>query len=430
MSRAWRLGLWPLLTFAVAAARPDAGFGRATFRDLREPQAYAALMDADATAFEMGQRVLNTQWVPAGTPRAGRIDGLGPLFNVGSCDGCHNDGARGRGIDGDGPAPSSLVLQLAVPGGGGDSVYGHMLNAASIAGLAPEAKVRVEYATRSGRYADGKAWVLREPRYRIDDLSDGPLSIATVVQPRLPPALYGTGLLERIDDVQRRHWRDDPRARRDGIRGTLAGRFGWQGGSVSIAGQTAKAFAREMGLTTRLMPVDDCTPSQVRCRLPDGGSPEVSDELFGAVLRFQQLLAVPKAVPKAIREPDEVRGAYLFAAAGCALCHRPAANVRFDDGATATIRPYSDLLLHDLGPGLADRDVAGRVVASRWRTAPLWGAGLQPRVGKPAYLHDGRAVSLEEAVLWHDGEAAAARVRFLRFSAACRADLLRWLATR
>lgn len=411
----------------VCGSAAAADFGRQPLADSREPPAYAPLSGDEGARYELGLRVFNTQWVVAGTPRAMRIDGLGPLFNVGSCDGCHNDGARGRGPEGDGPVPGSLVLQLQRDAGP-DPVYGHTLNVAAIDGLDAEAALSVHYRARRGRYPDGALWTLRVPAYRVEALRDGALAADTILRPRIAPALYGVGLLERISDAQRRRWAADPAARRDGIRGERAGRFGWQGASVSLAEQTARAFSREMGLTTRLLPADDCTPAQTRCRLADGGVPEVDDALFAAVLAFQQKLAVP-AVP---RRPDqeERAGAALFAAAGCALCHRPRASVRLGDGRSVTIAAYSDLLLHDLGPGLTDRDVAGRVVTSRWRTAPLWAVGLVPRTGVPTYLHDGRALSLEQAVLWHDGEAARARQRFEALGGARREQLLAWLARR
>ncbi|MGH8444017.1 MAG: di-heme oxidoredictase family protein [Solimonas sp.] len=420
------------LAFALAAQAQATDFGRVAFTELRDPQPYQALSAAQAEVFDLGLRVLNTQWVPAGTARAARIDGLGPLFNIGSCDGCHNNGARGRGPqsteEGEGPAPATLVMQLLGRGGGADPVYGHAFNIAAIDGVEPEGAVTIRYASRAGRYPDGSPWALRVPAYRITSLRDGELAPDTVRQPRLPPALYGVGLLERIADDRRLRWAADPRARRDGIRGTAAGRFGWQGTSVSVAEQTARAFSREMGLTSGLVASDDCTPAQERCRLPDGGTPEVSAELFDALLAFQRYLAVP-VVPRDAVGGGKA-GAALFTAAGCDLCHRPAATVRLDDGRLVAIAPYTDLLLHDLGEGLADRDGAGRVAASRWRTAPLWGIGLAPRATEAAYLHDGRAVSLEQAVLWHDGEAAVSRRRFERFTAAERARLLAWLAQR
>jgi CxxC motif-containing protein (DUF1111 family) len=221
----------------------------------------------------------------------------------------------------------------------------------------------------------------------------------------------------------------------------VLGRFGWQGTSISIRDQTAKALSREMGLTSRDAPQDDCTPVQSDCLAqPSGGHPEVSDDLLDAVVQFVHWLAVP--APRAPLAAAGASGAAsprlidpTFASLGCAGCHRPVLPITLPDAqgrpVQASIAAYTDLRLHDLGDGLADRDVAGHIVASRWRTAPLWGMGY--RLGRerfPTLLHDGRARSLEEAILWHAGEASPAREAFEQLSRERRAALLHWLATR
>ncbi|MET0292598.1 MAG: di-heme oxidoredictase family protein, partial [Steroidobacteraceae bacterium] len=172
-------------------------------------------------------------------------------------------------------------------------------------------------------------------------------------------------------------------------------------------------------------PQDDCTPLQAACRQAlQGGTPEVSAEFLEALLTFQREVAVPKLA----READP-EGAALFESTGCALCHRPTLPSRDSSGEPVTIRAFTDLLVHDLGDGLADRTVDGRAVTTRFRTAPLWGLGYELTRGPPALLHDGRAGSLEEAILWHGGQAVTARRLFLELPAEKRATLVRWIAT-
>jgi CxxC motif-containing protein (DUF1111 family) len=379
------------------------------------------LSDAEFARYDLGMTVFNTQFVVAGTPGAGRRDGVGPLFNSASCDACHNNGAHGRGPTEDGPASGPLVIQLAMPSSGGDQladppgdpVYGRVFNTISLQGVEPEGVVMIRYEETSGRYPDGAPWKLRVPHYSFTNLRYGPLSSQTVVRPRLAPALFGVGLLDAALPSQR-------------------GRFGWQASATSVRDQTARAFSREMGLTSADIGHDDCTPAETDCRhQPNGGSPEVSDELFDAVLSFQRWLAVPPS-PSPHPEPDS--DARVFADLGCTNCHQPRVPVTLTDAdgknGTAVIAPYTDLRLHDLGMRLADEDVAEHKIASRWRTAPLWGLGYRVSFERfPTFLHDGRARSAEEAILWHDGEAARARERFEKLPAEQRKAFLHWLET-
>ncbi|HEY0341197.1 MAG TPA: di-heme oxidoredictase family protein, partial [Steroidobacteraceae bacterium] len=164
---------------------------------------------------------------------------------------------------------------------------------------------------------------------------------------------------------------------------------------------------------------------------PSGGSPEVSDDIFTAVISFQRWLAVPTSpTPHASPDPD----ANTFVKLGCVACHQPQLRVTLADETgketPAVIAPYTDLRVHDLGNRLADKTVAGRKVASKWRTAPLWGLGYRMSLERfPTFLHDGRARSAEEAILWHDGEAAGARQHFEQLPAPERKVFLHWLET-
>jgi CxxC motif-containing protein (DUF1111 family) len=405
----------------------DDPIGRAPFGDPLNPPSYRPLDAAESARVELGQAVFNTQWVPAGTAGAGRRDGLGPLFNSASCDSCHNDGARGRGPAAAGPAPAALVVQLGTrePDGTvlarGDPVYGRVFNTAALEGVAPEGVVMIRYHMIEGRYADGTPWSLRSPQYELTGLRYGPLQAGTLIKPRLAPALFGAGLLEAVPAAAILSGTSGEPAWQERGGERMLGRFGWQGESVSIRDQTGKAFALEMGLTSVGYPQDDCTAQEEECmRAPNGGSPEVAAELLDAVVAFQGLLAVPQS---AAGQAMEGRERQRFAELGCASCHRPSLPVP-----SAVIAPYTDLRLHDLGEGLADETVSGVKVQSQWRTAPLWGLGYRPRASTEiTLLHDGRARSIEEAILWHAGEGGRSRDRFERLPARERRAFLSWL---
>ena len=446
MARALHLSAAALMLAAVSlGSRADsqAPLGRALFSDSHDPQTYQPLDATERARFDLGHAVFNTQWVPAGTPGAGRRDGIGPFFNADSCDECHNEAAQGRGPTRDGPVPSSLVVKLASQRANrseepaGDPVYGHVLNTGALEGLTPEGAVTVHYRSVSGHYPDGDSFELRAPRYEFRHLRYGPLDAQTIVQPRVAPELFGAGLLEAVPQS----------AILTPVQGTIAGavawhrfqgkvqlgRFDWQDSAVSIRDQTTQAFAREMGLTSQDLAHDDCTRAEAECLAqPNGGSPEVSSELLDAVVFFQSELAVPESPRRAGVKAATSRG--LFDRVGCGACHRPQLPVVLHDrsGAphTGFIAPYTDLRVHDLGPGLADALVSGAKVPSRWRTAPLWALGYRLAHEKfPTYLHDGRARTIEEAILWHDGEARAARQQFEQLSRAERQALLAWLAS-
>lgn len=353
---------------------------------------------------------------------------------------------------GDGPVPIALVikLQTAQDDGGpepsGDPVYGRVFNTTALNGVPVEGAVTVRYSESAGYYYPfGGRWSLRTPHYRLAGLPYGPLSPSTVIKPRLAPTLFGVGLLEAVpESAIGEPAAGEPAA--DQAKGTvpgtavwhtrlgvrLLGRLGWQSDAVSIRDQATSAFSREMGITSSDRPADDCTPVEAACRAQSsGGSPEVSDELLGAVVAFVRSLAVPES-PTRVQHGSSA--AELFADIGCAACHRPRMPVELPAlGGThvaGVIAPYTDLRLHDLGSEMADETVSGAKVRSRWRTAPLWGLGYRLKIeAHPTYLHDGRARSSEEAILWHSGEAARAKHNFVKLGPRVRENFLRWLET-
>ncbi|HEX5716011.1 MAG TPA: di-heme oxidoredictase family protein [Thermoanaerobaculia bacterium] len=312
---------------------------------------------------------------------------LGPLFNATSCAGCHFKDGRGR-PPGQGSGPP-ILLRLSMPGGRPEPRYGGQLQDRAVAGLAPEGKVDIVETEERGRYPDGTPYRLRRPRYRLSELRSGPLHPQTRLSARMPPALLGLGLLEAVPGRQ--------------------GRFGWKASAPSLEHQVAQALREDLGV-------------------------EIDGDGLRRLTGYTRLLAVPAR--RGWDLPDVRRGEVLFGRIGCASCHLPelrtAADAAVPELAGQTIHPYTDLLLHDLGADLADLRLDGapdRSLEGRsWRTAPLWGLGLLKTVdGEVRLLHDGRARSAEEAVLWHGGEARAARRAFKALPVRDRQALLAFL---
>jgi CxxC motif-containing protein (DUF1111 family) len=437
-----------LIGLSARAENAEAPIGVEPFADRLHPPSFRPLDQAESSRVTLGRSVFDTEWAPAGTPgTAGRV-GVGPLYNATSCNACHSEGERGRGPSGDGPAPTALVIQLESPATGaetepgGDPVYGRVFNTSAVDGVQVEGEVVVRYGEIDGYYYPfGGRWSLRVPHYRLVGLTHGPLAPNTVIKPRLAPALFGAGLLEAVPEAA---IGGDPAQQSGGggPSGTLVwhshqgnrmlGRFGWQEDAISIRDQATNAFAREMGLTSHDRSSDDCTPAEADCRAqPHSGSPEVSEELLDAVVTFVRMLAVPESP---VHPQDDSLGSTLFRDIGCAACHGPRLPVELptSDGSKVAgfIDPYTDLRLHDLGSEMADETASGAKVVSHWRTAPLWGLGYRMKVeNHPTFLHDGRARSPEEAILWHSGEAAHAKRRFLDLGPRARDALLRWLET-
>lgn len=385
-------------------------------------------------AFFVGNSFFNQNWVAAPASVAGR-DGLGPLFNARSCSACHFKDGRGKPP---GPAEpmTTMLIRLSIPGhdahGGpkAEPAYGGQIQGQATPGVRPEADVYAEYQEVPGRFLDGQEFSLRKPVYPIRNLGYGPMAGDVMISPRVAPALIGMGLLEALPE-EIIHALADPEDRDgDGISGRvnlvwdktaakmLVGRFGWKAEQPTVLQQTATAFLEDMGLTSRLMP-GDCSQD-----------PEVSDKVLSDVVTYTCTLAVPAR--RNWTDPAVQRGKALFAQAYCITCHVPKLRTgvypKFPELSEQTIRPYSDLLLHDLGEGLADHRPVFQASGSEWRTAPLWGIGLISKVnGHTFFLHDGRARNLIEAILWHGGEAEASREKFRALSKADRDALIAFL---
>lgn len=391
------------------------------------------LTKSERTQFFLGNSFFNQNWVTAPASTAER-DGLGPLFNARSCSTCHFKDGRGSAPE-TAAAMETMLLRISVPGRaehGGPlphPIYGEQIQPVAVPGASGEARVIVDYTEHVGAYADGEAYRLRAPQPRLVDLAYGDISQPLLVSARVPPALVGLGLLEAVPDATLLS-REDPDDRdHDGISGrsnrvwnntthsSQLGRFGWKAEQPDVRQQTAGAFVGDMGITSRLLPAGNCTAAQTACEhLPSGGSPEIDDATLESVVRYIRTLAVPAR--RELAAGTATRGASLFHAAHCDGCHvdtlltGPVAQV--SGLTTVAIHPYTDLLLHDLGEGLADHRPAFDADGSEFRTAPLWGLGLVRKVnGHSTFLHDGRARDLTEAVLWHGGEAEVSQRTFV-----------------
>lgn len=432
----------------AAPSRAPLG-GPATVADV-SPNAFGfaspTLSGRERRAFVVGNAFFKDNWVQAPASAAGR-DGLGPLFNARSCSACHFKDGRGRPAEVGEQAVTGLLLRLGVPRQDGPDwphpSYGVQLQDRAIHGVAPEASFSIDHEVVRGTFADGTGYALQAPRYVVDFPGRGASAGAMTVGPRVAPQVIGLGLLEAVPSAALLARADPDDADGDGISGRahmvpdlrsgalVVGRFGWKATQPTVEQQTAAAFVHDMGLTNPLFPDESLTSEQrATVAFVSGGSPEVSGRKLDRVTFYCQTLAVP-----AQRAPDDAtvaRGEALFERMGCAKCHVPeqrtGACACVDAYRDVVFRPYTDLLLHDMGEGLADGKRDGDAGPSEWRTPPLWGVGLFDAVnGHTRYLHDGRARDLEEAVLWHGGEAAQAQTAYRTASRVDREALLAFL---
>jgi len=433
-------GVAPLLA-------PDSGGAATASGDAREVLAeyLAGLSEAQYRTARRGEAFFNTSFVPSPS-RAQVRDGLGPLFNSGACRSCHNSLGRGSPPTDPGQQPVALVLQLSTRSADGswgmDPIYGANFNPFAVEGFEPEGRVVIERTPLRGRYADGTEWVVDQPAYRLEDLRYGALHPATAISPRLAQPIIGMGLLQAVPEETILALADPDDRDGDGISGRAnwlhgkdgekrLGRFGWKSNQPDILAQTVAALSQEQGITSSHDPAGNCTAAQRDCRAaPIGAELEIEDADVDALVLFQRVLAVPPR--RNLDRPAVARGAALFRQADCAACHVPtletAAVADLPALSEQRIHAYTDLLLHDMGPGLADGRPDHQATGSEWRTPPLWGLGRTPDIARGEfYLHDGRARTLEEAVLWHGGEAAAARARFIVLPPADRAALIAFL---
>ncbi len=365
--------------------------------------------------------------------------GLGPLFNNVSCDSCHLRNGRGLAIAGHGKLRSHVILKVGrldgaaeFPGGPApDPRWGLQIQDHAVQGRSPEATIDLRYRpARQGLFADGTPFRLLKPEIAITPLSEAasiPLS-NLVISPRLPQPVIGMGLLEAVPAESLVALADPGDADGDSVSGRLnrvwdmrngrraIGRFGWKAEQPSVEQQSAEAYFEDMGVTNPLFPGEE-------------GTIELTETGLALVTFFLRTLAAP--APESNPGTAVRQGRELFRSLGCAACHRPELRTGahpIQALAHKTIRPFTDLLLHDMGEGLADRRGGFEATGREWRTPPLWGLGLTQRLTPGArFLHDGRARTLSEAILWHGGEGDAARRGFLALPTSQRLALIAFL---
>lgn len=414
--------------------------------------------------FKLGNALFRKVWVssPASTRAS---DGLGPLFNARSCQRCHLKDGRGHPPAGPDDGAVSMFLRLSIPPQNdadraalaekrllriAEPTYGGQLQDLAVAGLAAEGRMRIAYEEIPVRLNGGETASLRKPTYSVGDLGYGAMHEEVRLSPRVAPPMIGLGLIEQIhpNDIVALADPDDrdgdgisgkPSMVRDPATGNPAlGRFGWKASTATIEAQSAGAFAGDIGISNPKAPWSwgDCTEKQADCRTmtsgvqADLGATEAPDPVLPLVSFYSRNLAVPAR--RDVGDGEVLAGKRVFHGLGCASCHRPKFVTRRDAPQRAhrfqLIWPYTDLLLHDMGAGLADDRPVGDASGREWRTAPLWGIGLTEIVGgHSTFLHDGRARNLLEAVLWHGGEAEAARDGVVALHPKERAALIRFL---
>ena len=444
---------------ATAALVPEPGEelsgGQATVFDTT-PNAFGqpvpGLAREQELLFFVGNSFFNQNWVTAPASTTAR-DGLGPLFNARSCAGCHFKDGRGRPPEAretsTAEVATGLLLRLSLPGvsshGGPlpDPIYGGQLQDQAIMGLDAEGSVGITYEEIPFTFPDGQVVTLRRPTYTITDPAYGDPAAEMLISPRVANQMIGMGLLEAVPEADILAQADPDDRDGDGVSGranqvwdeaagrVALGRFGWKANEPTVAQQSAGAFLGDIGITTPLFADENCTDAVAGCAAAEhGGAPAIEPDDFAKLVLYASSLAVPAR--RDWDNPTVLQGKALFTALGCAACHTPTLTTgdhpTIPALANQTIHPYTDLLLHDMGAGLADGRPDFLAGGSEWRTPPLWGLGLIETVnGHTFLLHDGRARNPLEAILWHDGEAAAARDNFARLDAEQRAALLRFL---
>jgi len=353
---------------------------------------------------------------------------LGPDFINFSCVDCHVNNGRALPKS-EGSLMTKSIVRVGLDNQGTlHPVLGSVLQVQSTSGNPEKTATRTHYTETHGTYGDGTPYTLRKPNYSFGENSPEYYSV------RIAPQLIGLGLLEAVDEDFIVALADPDDFDEDGISGqinalvdietgdTRLGRFGYKASKARLKHHIASALNTDMGVNTNIYPTIDFKNMT--------SSLEITDDELDLLYRYVALLAV---MPKRdFNNLDVIEGERLFIEANCVACHKDemqtSAYHPLTELRNQNIRPYTDLLLHDMGPGLADNMGEELATGSEWRTAPLWNIGYTEGVsGGEAYLHDGRARNLEEAILWHGGEAENSKEEFRMMSLSDRNKLIAFL---
>lgn len=449
--------------FSKAQPYEEMSAGAATVRATRDANAFSQpsgnISFEDELTFKVGNGLFRKLWVssPSSTLAS---DGLGPLFNARSCQRCHLKDGRGHPPEGPEDNAISMFLRVSIPGGSVPEIkeylatqpeptYGTQMQDFAVAGHPAEYRLQIDYHEIDVPLSGGEVAQLRVPTYEAADLGYGPLHPDAMLSPRVAPQMIGLGLLEAIPVTDILALADPDDGDGDGISGRanivwspeydqpMLGRFGLKAGAPTVKHQSAGAFAGDIGISNPLFPAawGECTDTQTACRAAPHGDGddrgyEIDAEGLDLVTFYSRNLGVPAR--RDVNDPEVLRGKEIFYTTGCTSCHQPTfVTHRLHDQPEQSFQliwPYTDMLLHDMGEGLADHRPEARATGQEWRTPPLWGIGLTQQVsGHSYFLHDGRARSLLEAILWHGGEAQAQRDTVVEMPPADRAALIRFL---
>ncbi len=391
-----------------------------------------SLNNNEIDTFILGKSFFRTPWVEAPSATTAR-DGLGPLFSANTCISCHPKNAKGSVYNSRGDIARSLVTRLSINnnqnrdpklGFTPEPIYGAQLSINAVHDVPYEGKPTRSYIDKTLLLSRDRKVVLHKPIYGVIDLQYGALSKDVIISQRVAPALIGLGLLEQISDAQLLANEDIDDKNGDGISGKAnrvysperskieIGRFNWKANASTVKHQVAMAMSNDMGLTSPLYPNENCTHSQKECLNSPKGKDifDVPMKRLDAVSFYLKNLKVPQS-----QETQEYKmGLKIFKQLACASCHIP--TFTLDSG--RKIHPFSDLLLHDMGKDLADGRAEFQASANEFRTPPLWGISINKQVLRERvnFLHDGRARTIEEAILWHEGEAKQSKDNFTRLS--------------
>lgn len=405
------------------------------------------LNDDEYDKFMLGRSFFSIPWVKAPSITTAR-DGLGPLFNANSCISCHPNNGRGILFSSDNIASRSIVARLSIKSNNSlehkkilnekgyipEPIYGNQLAINGIFGVDFEGKINIDFEEKEIIFPDGEKQILLKPKYSLKELNYGDLHKDSIVSYRMAQTLNGMGLIDLIsnEDILANEDLEDKNG--DGIRGKAnwvysnitkkieLGKYTWKASVAFLKEQVAFAASNDIGLTTTIFKDENCTKFQKACNeAPKAKDIDLPDNRLDAITYYLKHLKSYSA--KKTKEYEE--GLAIFDSISCSKCHISSFKTKlgFD------IYPYSDFLLHDMGEELADGRVEFLANEQEWRTAPLWGLALHQKINKekPRLLHDGRARSFQEAILWHGGEAKNAKEAYMNLPKEQREKLIKFL---